>query len=135
MSKEFLDSVMEAIVDSQRWENLKHLDEQSWKYTLVSHDIKNLIIKKVIFQNPATIIMWEDDTKTVVRCTKGDQFNPEAGIALCYMKKILGNDGSYHKVFKDWISKATRDAKIKARKKKVRAKKKIAKKRDAKCEK
>ena len=47
--------------------------------------------KKVIFNPPATIILWEDGTKTVVKCNKGDVFDEMKGIALCYMKKALGN--------------------------------------------
>ena len=27
----------------------------------------------------------------------------EKGLALCYMKKMLGNDNQFHKVFKEWI--------------------------------
>lgn len=45
----------------------------------------------VIFNDPATIVFWSDDTKTVVKCQEGDTYNPEAGLAMCYMKKALGN--------------------------------------------
>ena len=47
----------------------------------------------VIFNDPATIVFWSDGTKTVVKCQagEGDIYNPEAGLAMCYMKKALGN--------------------------------------------
>ena len=32
-------------------------------------------IKKVIYNNPATIICWEDGTKTVVKCSEGDTYD------------------------------------------------------------
>ena len=48
-------------------------------------------IKKVIYNNPATIIFWADDTKTVVQCQKGDEYDPEKGLALAISKKALGN--------------------------------------------
>ena len=60
-------------------------------------------IKKVIFNNPATIVFWEDGTKTVVKCQDGEKFDQEKGIALCYMKKICGNTGNFNEVFKEWI--------------------------------
>lgn len=60
-------------------------------------------IKKVIFNNPATIVIWGDGTKTVVKCSEKDVFDEEKGIALCYMKRVLGNKGSYNEVFKKWI--------------------------------
>lgn len=47
--------------------------------------------KSPIFNEPATICYWNDGTKTVVKCQEGDTYSPEAGLALCYMKKILGN--------------------------------------------
>lgn len=59
-------------------------------------------IKKVIFNNPATIVYWEDGTKTVVKCGKDDTYSEEAGLALCFMKKALGNKGNYNNTFKKY---------------------------------
>lgn len=47
--------------------------------------------KQVIFNPPATVVLWEDGTKTVVKCDPEDTFNETTGVALCYMKKALGN--------------------------------------------
>ena len=60
-------------------------------------------IKKVIFNDPATIVFWADGKKTVVKCSEGDTFDPEKGLAMAYMKRHMGNDNSYHKIFKKWI--------------------------------
>jgi hypothetical protein len=49
-------------------------------------------IKNVIFNAPATIVMWSDGTKTVVKCGENDVFDPEKGIAMCCMKKLLGTN-------------------------------------------
>lgn len=59
--------------------------------------------KKVIFNYPATIILWSDDTKTVVKCGKNDEYDYEKGIALCYMKKMMGNTSRYNEVFRKWV--------------------------------
>ena len=50
-----------------------------------------VLSKPPIFNPPATICYWTDGTKTVVKCQEGDPYSPEAGLALCYMKKVLGN--------------------------------------------
>lgn len=55
---------------------------------------------KIIFNGPATIVFWDDGTKTVVKCTERETFDYEKGVALCYMKKLLGNDSSFKRVFK-----------------------------------
>ena len=47
--------------------------------------------KRVVFNPPATIVLWEDGTKTVVKCGENDVYDPEKGLALCFMKKALGN--------------------------------------------
>lgn len=49
---------------------------------------------KVIFNNPATIVLWSDGTKTVVKRQKGDRYNKETGFALCYLKKFCGGNTS-----------------------------------------
>lgn len=57
-------------------------------------------IKKVIFNDPATIVFWEDNTKTVVKCGEDETFDPEKGLAMAISKKALGNCGSYFETFK-----------------------------------
>lgn len=59
-------------------------------------------IKKVIFNDPATIVLWSDDTKTVVKCGENDQFDPEKGLAMAITKKALGNMGHYFETVKKW---------------------------------
>lgn len=60
-------------------------------------------IKKVIYNDPATIVLWNDGTKTVVKCQKGDTYNPELGLAMCIIKKLSGNKGNYNDVFNKWL--------------------------------
>ena len=54
------------------------------------------MIDRVIFNKPATIVLWKDGTKTVVKCQKGDHYNKETGLALCCLKKVC--DGSSRKL-------------------------------------
>lgn len=61
-----------------------------------------LPIEKVIFNEPATIVIWSDGTKTVVKCDKDDTFSKVTGLALCYMKKCMGNRGRYNDELKKW---------------------------------
>ena len=59
-------------------------------------------IKKVIFNNPATIVLWSDGSKTVVK-SHLDDYDPEKGLAMAIAKKALGNEGNYYNVFKKWL--------------------------------
>lgn len=67
-----------------------------WVATYVDPD--RFIHKKVIFNPPATIIIWSDNTKTIVKCGPNDTYDPEKGLALCFMKRALGNNNKFHKV-------------------------------------
>lgn len=60
-------------------------------------------IKKVIFNNPATIVIWNDGTKTIVKCQEGDTYSKELGFAMCLAKKFLGNKGNFNDIFKKYL--------------------------------
>lgn len=60
-------------------------------------------ITKVIFNDPATIVFWSDNTKTVVECGDYDIFDEEKGLAMAICKKAMGNKGNYYEEFKKWI--------------------------------
>lgn len=66
-------------------------------------------IEEVIFSGPATIVFWNDGTKTVVKCQQGDDYDRHMGLAMACAKKLLGNTGSYYEVFKKWIPGAYQD--------------------------
>lgn len=61
-------------------------------------------IKKVICNPPATIILWEDGSKTVVKCCEADIYDSEKGFAMAVIKKLCGNDSAtFHRLFKTWM--------------------------------
>ena len=59
-------------------------------------------IKNVIFNPPATIVFWQDGTKTVVKATN-ELYDPEKGLAMAIVKKTYGNKGSYCNKMKKWL--------------------------------
>ena len=71
------------------------------------HDIS---IKNVIFNDPATIVFWNDGTKTVVKA-ENEKFDPEKGLAMAISKKVLGNKGNYYEIFKKWLPKEDKNDK------------------------
>jgi hypothetical protein len=62
-------------------------------------------IKDVIFNDPATIVFWTDDSKTVVKCQPGETFDPEKGLAMAISKKVLGNDYGYYETFAKYVGR------------------------------
>lgn len=68
-----------------------------------SGNIDPMKIKRVYFNNPVTVVIWEDGTKTIVRCQEGDVYSKETGLALCIAKKALGNKSNFNDVFHKYI--------------------------------
>ena len=59
-------------------------------------------IEKVIFNNPATIVIWRDGSKTVVKRQKGERWDKEKGLAMAIVKHMCNDKGNYNDVFKMW---------------------------------
>ena len=87
---------------SGRTTSLKILEEFMNKINFNRlHDIS---IKNIIFNDPATIVFWNDGTKTIVKA-ENEPFDPEKGLAMAISKKVLGNKGNYYEMFKKWLPK------------------------------
>lgn len=75
---------------------------EAMKFVKFDIDISDSI-EKVIFHEPATIVLWKDGTKTVVKCGEHEYFDPEKGLAMAIIKKLSGNKGNYNNIFKKHI--------------------------------
>lgn len=83
------------------------------------------LIKRVIFNEPYTIVVWVSGEKTIVKAQDGEPYDKEKGLAMCFAKYFLGNTCRYFDFFKEVCgeeeeSKPTVLQKIKAREKKMR---------------
>lgn len=61
------------------------------------------IPKKIIYHDPATIVFWEDGTKTVVKCSPGETYNKYVGFCACLAKKIYSNNSRVNRIVKSGI--------------------------------
>lgn len=81
-------------------------------FTIDAHLIKPDVsinpfgIKRVIFNGPATIVFWTDNTKTVVKCAEEEIYNKRTAIMWAIMKKIYGNSSRVNKAFDKLIKDA-----------------------------
>ena len=75
----------------------------SFVYMTEDKKLKEVYIKEVMYNNPATIVFWSDDTKTVSKCHAGDTYSPEAGLTMCILKKI--QEKSLINLFDAWLPK------------------------------
>lgn len=62
-------------------------------------------IKKVIFNDPLTIVLWNNGDKTIVKCQERDIYDPEKGLAMAIVKYALGNEGNYYNILAKYLPK------------------------------
>lgn len=48
-------------------------------------------VEGVILNGPATVVKWDDGTKTVSKLRDGDEYDPLFGILACTVRKLTGN--------------------------------------------
>lgn len=97
-----LDGIFDHFVSLIENENLP-------KYSAPTKPTNHPSIKNVIFNDPATIVLWADGTKTIVKSSVNDIYDPEKGLAMAIAKKCLGNKGNYYETFKKWLPKENLD--------------------------
>lgn len=85
------------------------------------------VIDKVIYNKPATIILWADGTKTTAKCADDEPFDPEKGLILCALKKFVRTedvmelldfvktDGNGTVTYKDVLNKGREKKKAKTK--------------------
>ena len=69
--------------------------ERAKRNDIVRFGMCSVSIRKVIFNDPATIVMWSDGSKTVVKCAPKDTYDMEKGLAMAIVKKMAGNDNRF----------------------------------------
>lgn len=115
-----MDSIERALrdqfyIDMNRRLGLPQIDydrqstEQAKKNDVVRFGMCNVSIRKVIFNDPATIVLWSDGSKTVVKCGPEDTYDMEKGLAMAIVKKMAGNGNRFHKVFKQYPKKKKKE--------------------------
>ena len=104
------DATVYALLSNGKREAIKKLKEDLETFEAD----KYIKIRKVIFSGPATIVFWNDGSKTVVKCTKDDHLNYEMGIAMCALKKLFGDSYlNFKKDLKKWAPEEKKEPEVK----------------------
>lgn len=60
---------------------------------------------RVILHDPAVVVYWNDGTKTVAKA-QNERYDPEKGLAMCFVKKMLDTNGKTLTVFNKLLKEA-----------------------------
>lgn len=75
------------------------------QYTKTIEDLQNRFfgtykipkVREIRYNGPATIVFWEDNTKTVVKVQPGEEYyDPDKAFAMAVCKKLFGNKFNRH---------------------------------------
>lgn len=57
--------------------------------------------EKIIYSGNRTIVMWNDGTKTIVKCGEGQEFDEYTGFIAAYAKKMFNSTSGLKKLIKN----------------------------------
>lgn len=72
-------------------------------------------IRKVVYDNPNTVVVWDDDTVTKCLCSEYDKYDEEKGLLICILKKICGSQEVID-VFNSWVPEPSIISEVEGRK-------------------
>lgn len=59
-------------------------------------------VKRIIFHDPATIVFWQDGTKTVVKCMPGQPYSEYYGFLAALAKKVYGSNSAVERIVREY---------------------------------
>ena len=68
---------------------------------------------RIIYNNPATIVFWNDGTKTVVKLAKGEKFNKYYAFCAALAKRIYGTNSALTKLVNSGYDQTAKKKKTK----------------------
>jgi len=87
--------------------NNKVVEEGTAWFDIAMHNnLMRLAIKRVIVSNHHTIVLWNDNTKTIVTCREDDEdnYSIETAVMAAFLKKILGAH-AFHKKLENGLNR------------------------------
>lgn len=79
-----------------------------WGVQSESHNLPEIKNVDYQYKSDLTVVIWEDGTKTFVKC-KDEIFDEEKALAMAIAKKAMGNEYKYFKKIKKWLPKIEND--------------------------
>lgn len=102
-SEDMLDFLLEDVMKQKSKELKQKMAKSKEQENKDLVNAFNNIIDKVIFNDPATIIVFKNGEKVIVKCQEGDTYDKEKGLALAIIKFAFGNTSYFNTIFKKWL--------------------------------
>lgn len=87
-----------AVRNKPKAEPEKKTDNRFQIHTILANHKKN-----------AFTVAWADGTHTVIHLQEGDTWDNEKALAMCFVKKLMGNKGSFNDIFTEEMPKKLKE--------------------------
>lgn len=95
------------VISEEEYKRLKSIEQKYYEGNAErqgkkqkEQKLKSYIPKQIIYNGPATIVFWEDGTKTIVKRSKKEKDNKYNAFCAALAKKIYGNNSAVNRVVK-----------------------------------
>ncbi len=80
--------------ENLNWFNGRPYEVHCQEYQAPTIEFKDILddVKQVIYNEPATIVVFSDGSKVCVKCCEKDKFSKEAGLIYAIVKRLYSND-------------------------------------------
>lgn len=94
------------ILKNMKFTNMEKKEEHDALNSYASYIIRKTplytpTIKKIIVNDKTTIVLWSDNTKTIVRPSEHDSYDLEAAVCAAIAKKIYGTNSAFKRMIKE----------------------------------
>ena len=101
LSEDLLKCLHSALIDDYD-KLIKEQKKQEEKIRRKFNETSVNQIKRVKYDNPWTIVFWDDGTVTKSKCHENDMWSESAGFNACVAKRYFQTAGAYNKVMKTY---------------------------------
>ena len=95
----------------KNYEPVKESPEERKAREELERSIRKYTPKRIVYNNPATIVFWKDGTKTVVKCAEGETYSEYFGFLAALGKKIFGTNSEINRIVTKHIPKTKEEPK------------------------
>lgn len=79
---------------------------EGFSFTISAYDKSYYLdpnnIEKVVFNDPATIVIFKNGEKTIVKTMEGEEFNHEVGFLYAMAKHLFDSRGEFVRFIEKW---------------------------------
>jgi hypothetical protein len=98
-----MEDILDTLLDKEKMmPHLKKCAEEKKKKTPICFDIQSITANH---KKNAFTVVWGDGSHTIIHLQPGDVWDDEKALAMCFVKHLMGDKGSFNDIFTEDMPK------------------------------